>query len=318
MPTPMNKHRILKNVLLIALIAIPALALAQTTGGTTGVAAINDGLVKTGGIITALTSNVVKALATLFATAAMTVFFFGIVQYIWGVREGDATRIEKGNLFLRWGLVALFVMFSVWGIIIYVQKIFGIDNANNIIIPTIQLQGGTQTGGGSPLSPTCPSPQTCPDGVTKYCNAADIPVICGGGGTQSGPPAAGGCAGLASETQRNACFAAQGSGGGSPSSSGCAGKADGVACTIPGFSGAATCGTNDAGTFGCYAVGGGGGTSQTVYYCSDGTPYYNVSDRTTACAAGNANNSCAGITDGQTCQSMGCQWSNSEGVCSTN
>lgn len=167
----MKKTHTLTTLLLISIMAIPMIALAQTS-----VASINTGLGSFGTIITTLTSRVVSALSTLAATAAMVVFFYGIVQYIWGVREGDESRVQKGNVFLRWGLVALFVMFSVWGIIIYVQNIFGIQNNNRIVIPTIQLQNG----GMSATNPFQPADgtvyYTC--NGTKYATQAEYLKAC--------------------------------------------------------------------------------------------------------------------------------------------
>lgn len=100
-----------------------------------------------GTIIKSLTTNVVSALSTLFATAAMVVFFYGIVQYIWGVRDGKPDKVTTGNKFMIWGLVALFVMFSVWGIILFAQNIFGIQDKNTIVIPRVQIDGGTTNAG---------------------------------------------------------------------------------------------------------------------------------------------------------------------------
>jgi succinate dehydrogenase/fumarate reductase cytochrome b subunit len=134
---------------------------------TTATAAdINTGITNLSTIVSTLTNTLVKSLGTLFATAAMVAFFFGVVQYIWGAREGDEAKIKKGNIFMKWSMLALFIMFSLWGIIIYVQKIFGIDGQSTIIIPSIQLE----TDGGSPLRP-----------VTSPVNGSPLqPVTTGG------------------------------------------------------------------------------------------------------------------------------------------
>lgn len=130
------KKNLYRGLLIIGLLAIPATALAQPS--------LTQGFSQFGGAITSLRENIVNALITLFATMAMAVFFFGIIQYLLGVRDGKEEAIRSGNRFMRWGLVALFVMFSVWGIIIYVQRIFGIQGMNTILIPTVQVQqGGT-------------------------------------------------------------------------------------------------------------------------------------------------------------------------------
>jgi succinate dehydrogenase/fumarate reductase cytochrome b subunit len=107
-------------------------------------------------VIDVVTNRLLKSLATLFATAAMVAFFFGLVQYIWGAREGEPAKITKGNIFMRWSLLALFVMFSIWGMILYVQKLFQIDGQNTIIIPSIQTDGSLAPN--LPPSPVNPSP----------------------------------------------------------------------------------------------------------------------------------------------------------------
>lgn len=92
-----------------------------------------------GDIITAITKNILGALTTLFASAALAAFFFGIVKFILGLRNGDAKDVTFGKQFMGWGLVALFVMFSVWGIIRYGQTVLGLPQGSNIIIPTIKF-----------------------------------------------------------------------------------------------------------------------------------------------------------------------------------
>jgi hypothetical protein len=219
MQITMKKTQTLKAFLLISFMALPMIAVAQTSG----VDSINSGLSQFGIIIGSLTRNVVTALSTLFATAAMVAFFYGIVQYIWGIREGDETRVKKGNLFLRWGLVALFVMFSVWGIIIYVQNIFGIQNSNNITIPTIQLQGGTSPTNSNPLQPADGTVYWTCNGV-QYSTEAAYRQACPQNSTTG-----------TTDTQTTA---------------GCTGKSSGASCTTSGGS-SGFCQNGDSG-FGCY------------------------------------------------------------------
>ncbi len=99
------------------------------------------------------TSSVVKATGTLFMSLAVVAFIFGIVEYIWGMREAKEDRITKGRQFMIWSLVGLFVMFSVYGIIKIVQDtIFqGKVDPTKITIPEINLQsGGNNTNSGQP------------------------------------------------------------------------------------------------------------------------------------------------------------------------
>ncbi len=132
----MKKLFTLRTLIITSLIAVPLLVSAQSASNVT------QGINTVGGIVNTFTNSIVKSLATLFATAAMAAFFYGIVQYIWGIREGVAANIEKGQKFMVWGLIALFVMFSVWGIVQYAQNIFGIQGQNTIVIPSINIQPG--------------------------------------------------------------------------------------------------------------------------------------------------------------------------------
>lgn len=140
----MKKTNLYRGLLIAVLAAIPVLVFAQ------GAAEVKTGLNSFADIIKTLTEGVVRALVTLFATAAMAVFFFGIVKYLFGIKDGDKTAIENGNKFMIYGLVALFVMFSVWGIVTMAQRIFGIEGKTNIIIPDVNFQKGSSgTGTGN-------------------------------------------------------------------------------------------------------------------------------------------------------------------------
>jgi hypothetical protein len=173
------------------------------------------GSVKT--IIDSFTSGILSSLGTLFATAALVAFFYGIVQYIWGVRDGKPEKVNAGNKFMLWGLIALFVMFSVWGIIIFFQRIFGISGQSSIVIPKIEI-------GGSSALPTYD---------TGLPNSPNSPT--------------GECAGIRSERERDACFAAQASG------NECAGRAAGSPCSPAGGI-SRYCQVNDENQqFGCFA-----------------------------------------------------------------
>lgn len=205
---------ILLFICIVSFVSIPTLVFAQD-----GVTQINKGLGSFSSIITQFTQTIVRSLATLFATAAMVAFFFGIVQFIWGSRDGDATKAKNGKNFMLWGLIALFVMFSVWGIVNYAQRIFGIQGQNTIIIPQIELGNGK----------TAPNPsgQGLPTGAT--------PSGGGSGGYRNG-----------SDVQSDNVTPAP--------SADCTGKSSGASCTVSNRAG--TCSMSDEGVFGCYVGGG--------------------------------------------------------------
>lgn len=189
-----------------------------------------QGFVTLGGLIRSFTDNVVKALVALLLGLATVAFFYGIVQYIWGLRQGDSGKAKVGNQFMIWGLVALFVMVSVWGIIVYVQTIFGIQGQNGIVIPGVQI--GTQSGGGAPAGGGLPS-------GTAVGGGGGFGIGVGGGVTGGG-------------TNGSTLSA---------SNAYCRNAGVGAVCDLGGGL-TGTCDVNTEGTPGCYRTAGGtGGTS---------------------------------------------------------
>lgn len=91
-------------------------------------------------IVSTFSAVIVQTTMGLFVAVATAVFFYGIFRYVWGIREGDETKVRAGNQFIVWGLVSLFVMTSAWGIVTYAQNIFGIDTKTTIVIPNANLK----------------------------------------------------------------------------------------------------------------------------------------------------------------------------------
>ena len=94
------------NILIITLLLLPAIASAQL-GGVKGL------IQAVGGLINPLIAIVVGV--------ALLVFFWGLVKFIFRV-GGDEKAVADGKRIMIWGLITLFVMLSVWGIIGFMQK----------------------------------------------------------------------------------------------------------------------------------------------------------------------------------------------------
>ena len=101
----MKKKSLYRLLLLIGLTSLPALAFAQVSQITGGFSSLRT-------IIESFNNTVVKSLAALLASAAMVAFFYGMVQYIIGIRNGNETANKNGQTFMLWGLIALFVYIS--------------------------------------------------------------------------------------------------------------------------------------------------------------------------------------------------------------
>lgn len=79
-----------------------------------------------------LASRFLNGVIGLFITLAIVVFFWGLIQYL--VQVGE--KKSEGLQIMFWGVLAIFVMVSIWGIIRVLQSTFGVTN--NQAIP---LQG---------------------------------------------------------------------------------------------------------------------------------------------------------------------------------
>ena len=56
---------------------------------------------------------------------AVVAFIWGIIQYF--LNPDNEEKRKKGKSYMIWGLIALFVMVSVWGLVGVLSKTFGIQ-----------------------------------------------------------------------------------------------------------------------------------------------------------------------------------------------
>ncbi len=75
--------------------------------------------------------SLLNAVIPVLIGVALIVFFWGLIQYI---RKPEA---EQGKKIMIAGLVGLFVMVSVWGIIRLMQNIAGTEDTTALPAPTV-------------------------------------------------------------------------------------------------------------------------------------------------------------------------------------
>ncbi|MCH7597832.1 hypothetical protein IID27_02170, partial [Patescibacteria group bacterium] len=108
-----------KLALISGLALIPSIAFAQASGFS-----IIDAI---GDIITTITP-VIVALALLY-------FFWGLAKYI--LAAGDETAQGEGKRIMIWGIIALFVIVSVWGLVQVLNTTFGINQGTQVSPPAV-------------------------------------------------------------------------------------------------------------------------------------------------------------------------------------
>lgn len=82
--------------------------------------------------------TVINALIPILIGAAVVVFFYGLVKFIYTRKSGDKS-------IMWWGIIALFLMVSVWGIIRIAQSTLGIGGVQTLPVPHVNpgsVQGG--------------------------------------------------------------------------------------------------------------------------------------------------------------------------------
>ncbi len=138
----------LKNILKITIFSLSiffitiANSFAQTDNGLQG--SLNFKAAATN-----ITDNVLTSAVTLLMTAAFVLFFWGVVRFLYDRSNGEDAKLAKDKEAMLWGLGALFVMVSVWGIIKMFQGFLGIENDNNIKIQSVQFIKPSEGQGGS-------------------------------------------------------------------------------------------------------------------------------------------------------------------------
>ena len=99
----MKKYKIL---LILTLALLPSVASAQLTG-------LGELITATGGLI--------NPLIAILVGVALLVFFWGLVKFVFRLGGDGEKAVDEGKRVMKWGLIALFVMVSVWGIIEFFQ-----------------------------------------------------------------------------------------------------------------------------------------------------------------------------------------------------
>ncbi|MSR87567.1 MAG: hypothetical protein EXS69_00095 [Candidatus Zambryskibacteria bacterium] len=112
----------MKKVILATLTFAPALASAQL-GNV-------EGLLRAIGRLIDLALPIIIALGLLC-------FFWGLVKFIF---SSDDEAKAAGKSLMVWGLVALFVMVSVWGLIRFIGVAVGVGQGDTITVPTVPLR----------------------------------------------------------------------------------------------------------------------------------------------------------------------------------
>lgn len=119
---------------------LPVTAFAATTVYFTGV---------TGWVISL--TDIVSTLIPFAFGLALLAFFWGVALYIF--RAGDEKQTERGRRVMVGGIIGLFVISAIWGIVYFIAaNLFGGNTGigGSVYVPSINTGGTGGPGGGGP------------------------------------------------------------------------------------------------------------------------------------------------------------------------
>ncbi len=110
------------SVLSLAVVSLPALAAAQSLLNTL-----------------AFFNVILNGAIGLLITLAIIAFFWGLVKYLFG--EGSEGKAEGLKIMLM-GVITIFVMVSIWGLVRLLQSTFQVTSTTPVIPQGVQINAG--------------------------------------------------------------------------------------------------------------------------------------------------------------------------------
>ncbi len=107
-----------KLALIVGALALPLVSFAQ--------------LGNVSNLVTSIGQIVNQVIPILFALALLG-FFYGLVMYIFGKEDNK----EQAKKTMIWGVVALFVMASVWGLVAWLGTALGVQQTGGVNVQNL-------------------------------------------------------------------------------------------------------------------------------------------------------------------------------------
>ena len=89
--------------------------------------------------------DIANVVTTILFVLAIAVFAWGIVKLIWAA--GDANAVREARGIITWGLIAIAVLASLYGVVKYLQTVVGVGTGD------LDIQQPKITPGGSVMPP---------------------------------------------------------------------------------------------------------------------------------------------------------------------
>ena len=121
----LSSSKLLRWSAAVAALALPVAAFAETPD-TSNVTLIVQNI-----------QNVLNIVITIVFILAIVVFGWGVVKYVTAANNPE--KEKEARSFLWWGVIGIFVLAAVFGLVQFVAKYFGVGrNQGTINIPKVQ------------------------------------------------------------------------------------------------------------------------------------------------------------------------------------
>lgn len=87
------------------------------------------------------TKKILLAIKSMIGTLIPIAFSLAVLFFFWGVAKfifASGSGKDEGKKIMVWGVVAIFVMSSVWGIVAFISDTFNLEKSTTATIPTIK------------------------------------------------------------------------------------------------------------------------------------------------------------------------------------
>ncbi len=120
------KNKIKKFVYIFfvfSILVLPIISSAQSATTSLCTLAVNNP--RLGDLLNYVTCIIVKSVVPLIFALAIVMFIWGVVQYV--INNEEEAKRAQGRQFMIWGIIALTVMVSVWGLVNILATTFNIS-----------------------------------------------------------------------------------------------------------------------------------------------------------------------------------------------
>lgn len=115
--------KIKKTIILLTILFASKITFAASTCITA--VSSGDQITSFCGLASLILGMLNSAVIPILVTIAIVFFIWGVIQYV--INPNSSEEREKGQQYMIWGIVGLFVILSIWGLVAILTGTFGIS-----------------------------------------------------------------------------------------------------------------------------------------------------------------------------------------------